>query len=315
MDKKLIGLATGDLHYHDWKSFNETFERTQVTTNFLAKLFNIADEKNIPIFHIGDLFHTPKGLSTKTLFEFMTMMATVRDNYNVKIYGISGNHDLDQGVSLWGAMCFAFPDIFINIDNGYHKFNDFTLYGIPYIKRNVGLVKTIDWISEEPGKKVLLLHTALYGAPDPSGYELEPQNLPRQLPVLFKAFDLVLVGHIHKHTAVENNIIMVGAPNQQRKSDSGCQMGYVEIYDDFSVKFIPYKSPEFRYYNEGEEHENTNDFWIEIPKPRKLKKGSEAEFSPKMSKETMARRYAEETGITSPRKIKALIDILNQTEE
>ena len=108
---------------------------------------------------------------------------------------------------------------------------------------------------------------------------------------------------------------MVGAPNQQRKSDMGCQMGYVEIYEDFSTEFVPYKAPQFRYYNEGEEHEDTNDFWIEVPKPRKIKKGSEAEFSPKMSKEAMAIRYAKETGITSPRKIRALINILNQTDE
>lgn len=315
MDKKIIALATGDLHYHHWKTFNETMERTQVTTNFLAHIFNEAEEKDVPIFHTGDLFHTSQGLSTKTLCEFMIMMAIVRDTYNVIIYGISGNHDLDKGDSLWGAMCFAFPDIFINLDNALHQFNNFDLVGIPYIKRNVGLVEKIEKLSQIKRNKILLLHTALYGALDPSGYELEPQNLPRQLNALFKDFELVLAGHIHKYTQVGNNIHMVGAPNQQRKSDAGCDMGYLEIYDDFSVKFIKYDAPQFRYYKEGEEHEDTNDFWIEIPKSKKLKKQSEAEFKPTMSKETMARRYAEETGIKSPRKIRALIDILNETDD
>ena len=161
----------------------------------------------------------------------------------------------------------------------------------------------------------MLLHTALYGAPDPSGYELEPENLPRNLPALFKAFNLVLAGHVHKHTKVSDKIYMVGAPNQQRKSDADCVMGYLEIYSDFSVKFIKYDAPRFRYYKEGETHPDTNDFWVELKKPKKLKKGSEAEFKPTMKKEEMARQYAKETGITSPRKIKALIEVLNQTDD
>ena len=79
MDKEIIGLVTGDIHYHWWKTFNTTGERTQVTTNFLAHLFNEADEKDIPIFHTGDLFHTPKGLTTKTFYEFMTRHDSLKD--------------------------------------------------------------------------------------------------------------------------------------------------------------------------------------------------------------------------------------------
>jgi len=316
MGKTLIGYATGDIHFNDWKTFNTQEERTQVTINFLSHLMIQSQNNEVPIFHTGDLYHTPKGLTTKTISMFFTFMETAIETYpGTIIYGISGNHDLDQGYSLWASTCKAYPDMFTNIDNNVHHFNDFSIYGIPYIKRNEGLVRAIDQIAQRPGKKILLLHTALYGAPDPSGYELEPENLPRNLLALFKDFELVLAGHVHKYTQVENNIIMVGAPNQQRKSDSECQMGYLEIYSDFSTKFIKFASPRFRYYNEGEEHENTWDFWMEIKKPKKLKKGSEAAFKPTMNREQMARQYAEETGITSPRKIKALINILNQTDD
>ena len=316
MGKTLIGYATGDIHFNDWKTFNTQEERTQVTIRFLSHLMIQAKNNSVPIFHTGDLYHTPKGLTTKTLSMFANFMETAIETYpGAIIYGISGNHDLDQGYSLWDATCKAYPKMFINIDNGVRRFKGFDLYGIPYKKRNEGLVKQIDFIANEPGEKILLLHTALYGAPDPSGYELEPENLPRNLLALFKDFELVLAGHVHKYTQVENNVIMVGAPNQQRKSDSECEMGYLEIYNDFSTKFIKFAAPRFRYYNEGEEHENTWDFWIEIKKPKKLKKGSEAAFKPTMNREQMARQYAEETGITSPRKIKALINILNQTDD
>ena len=317
MGKRLIAYATGDIHFHDWKTFNENVERTKVTINFLSHLMIQAKNNNVPIFHTGDLFHTPKGLTTKTYVMFSNFMVTVREDYlGVKIYGITGNHDSDQGYSLWDAVCNSYPDTFINLDNGYKSFEGFTVFGIPYAKRNERVIRKIESHAIHPSdKKIILLHTALYGAPDPSGYELEPENLPRNLNALFKDFDLVLAGHVHKHTAVDDNIIMVGAPNQQRKSDSGCEMGYLEIYDDFSVKFVKFATPQFRYYKEGEEHEDTWDFWIEIKKPKKLKKGSEASFKPSMDREKMARRYAEETGITSPRKIKALINVLKQTDD
>jgi len=313
---KLIALAAGDIHFHDWKQFNENDERIQISINFLVELFLRSHEEHIPILFVGDMFHTPKGLTTKTIYLFNQMMQTVSDEfYSSRMYGITGNHEKDKEYSSFKAMSFAFPKIIYCIDDKAVKLNHCSLVGIPYSKRNVGVVDKIKEAAKVSGDKILLLHTELYGAPDPSGYELEPQNLPRNLNALFKDFNLVLAGHVHKFTQVEKNIYMVGAPNQQRKSDSGCKMGYLEIYDDFSVKFIECNISQFRYYKEGEEHENTNDFWIEIPKPKKLKKQSEAEFRPTMDKTTMAKRYARETGVKSLKKINALINILNETDE
>jgi len=316
MAKEIIAYAASDIHFHDWKQFNENDERLQVTINTLAHLFYLSDSEEVPILMPGDLFHTPKGLTTKTLVKFMTFMAIAKEEYpKARMIGITGNHDGSIDNSLWYAMCKAFPDILCNIDNNVVYYNDFAIFGIPYIRRNVGLVDKIKKLSKHPGKKILLLHTELYGAPDPSGYETNPQNFPRESLKLFRKFNLVLAGHIHKFTEVRKNVFMVGAINQQRKSDAGCEMGYLEIYNDFSVEFMPLKNPGFRFYKEGEEHEDTDDFWIEIPKPKKIKKGSEAEFKANMDKTEMAKRYAIETGLKSKRRIKALIDILNQTDD
>lgn len=313
---KIIALASGDWHFHDWKQFNETQERTQVTINFIFDLFTRAEKLKVPIWFTGDLFHTPKGLTTRTICTFNSMMNKFDSQFNIDVEGISGNHDIDKGLSLFQAAADAFPDIFKCIDNDFIDYEGFTLYGIPFLRRNIGLVDKIETMSLRiSGKKVLLLHTELYGAPDPSGYEPTPQNLPRNLNALFKDFDLVLAGHIHKYAKVGKNIHMVGAPNQQRKSDTGCEMGYLEIYDDLSVKQVFYDAPGFRYYKEGEEHEDTNDFWIEIPKPKKIQKQSEAEFRPNMNKIIMAKRYAKETGVKSPKKINALINVLSQTDD
>jgi len=316
MDKKIIGLASADWHFYDWKQFNENEERIFITIHFMFDLFLRAQSLRVPIFFPGDLFHTPKSITTKTLCLFnSTMRGFIREFNGVKIYGISGNHEIDGKYSLFQAACDAFPEVFECLDNKVLEINGYSIIGIPYIRRNIGLVDKIKEFAKIGGNKILLLHTELYGAPDPSGYIPEPQNLPRQLNALFKDFNLVLAGHVHKFTRVEKNVYMVGAPNQQRKSDAGCDMGYLEIYDDFSVKQVIYKSPKFRFYQEGEEHERTLDFWIEIPKPKKIKKHSEAEFKSTMDKTEMAKRYAEEKGIKSSRKIRALIDILNKTDE
>lgn len=317
MGKQLIALAVSDIHFHDWKQFNENGDRTQVTIDILAELFCRSDEEDIPILFSGDLFHTPKGLTTKTLTKFTTTMDLVRSNFrNSLMIGITGNHDGSTGSSLWEAMCKAFPKQLVNIDNNFvHLKNKAKVYGLPYRRRNVDLVNLIKIISKKPGKKILLLHTELYGAPDPSGYEAIPQNFSRESLALFKDFDLVLAGHVHKHTQVMDNVYMVGAPNQQRKSDAGTSMGYLEIYDDYSVEFIPIKSPGFRTFNEGQEHEDTDDYWVKIPKPKKLKKQSEAEFSPNMDKTEMAKRYVKEIGVKNPKRVRALINILNDAEE
>jgi len=98
----------------------------------------------------------------------------------------------------------------------------------------------------------------------------------------------------------------------------GCDMGYLEIYeegDKLSVEFMPYPFPKFRYYKEGEKHENTDDFWIEIPKPKKLEKSDEVIIKPNMDKMKMAKRYAKVKGVKSKKKIHLLIDILNKADD
>ncbi len=316
MGKNLIALSASDFHFHDWKQYNSQGERTQITINILVELFERSHSEGIPILNSGDLFHTPKGLTTKTLKEFNLLMNNVSKHYpDSKMVGITGNHDGSYENSLWGAVCAAFPKHLVNIDNGYISVNGINIYGLPYRKRNIGLVDNIKKLGEDNGKKILLIHTELYGAPDPSGYEAVPQNFSRKSYALFKAFDLVLAGHIHMHTKVKNNVYMVGAPNQQRKSDSGCKMGYLEIYDDFSVEFIPINAPEFKYYKEGEEKPDDYHFWVEIPKPKKMDKKSNAEFSSKMKREEMAKRYAKEKGIKNPKYIRKLGELLNEADD
>lgn len=309
--RKLIAISSSDWHFHNWKQFNENGERLEITKRIILKLFEEAHLKKVPILFSGDFFHTPTGISDELFYYILDFLKGLEDIFkDVRLLGISGNHDGKK--SMFKTLSRIFNN-FICIDNQVEYINNIPVVGIPYIKRNKGLLDKIEKAKEYGG--ILLLHTELYGAPDPSGHIVEPQNLPRNLNALFKDFNLVLSGHIHKHTKICDNVYMVGAPNQQRKSDYGCEMGYLRIYDDFSVEFINLNMPRFRYYNEGEPRENTDDFWIEIPKPKKVKRVSGIGFKPTMDKTKMAKKYAKEMDIKSPKKINALIDILNKTDE
>lgn len=320
---KLIAISTGDIHLSNWKQYNTEGQRLKVSAEYLAHIFRISHENNIPIYFTGDLFHTPDGLSNVEISYYFPLFQTLQRRYpNAKLLGITGNHDYvtdkEGNVSSYvQTLSSMFPDTIVCIDKDPIKWQGTLVCGIPYLKHNRGFDEKVKHYQSFKQDKVLLIHTNLYGAKDPSGYEVdEVPNIPRNLGKFFKGFNLVLSGHIHKHANLwKDKIYMVGAPYQQRSSDSGTTMGYIEIYDNYMVKFIPYKAPEFRYYKEGEEKGNTYDYWIPIPKTDNFKKEAVQVFKANQSKETLAKEYCKVKGIKSKRRVTLLAHILNKADE
>lgn len=333
---KIIALSSSDWHLHFWKQFNKNGARIEVAKQFIVDLFIKAEELKVPILFPGDLWHTPAGLSTKTFFIFSQLFNEIRKQFpNIKVIGIPGNHDQVEhskigyvSPNLFTAWCNCFPEIFIDVSFKFVEYKDFIVFGIPYISHNIGFDKFVKGkLREEvlrlgdknPEKlKILLIHSDLPAAIDPSGREIaQVESIPRNLGRFFKDWDFVLAGHIHKPQIMwANNIIMMGSPYQQRRSDSGCDMGYWYLYGDGTHKFVKYNAPEFKYYNEGEGHEDTEDFWIPIPKEIKLEgKKKTKKFNPKMDKTKMAKKYVRAKGIKDETKLNALINILNKVEE
>ena len=113
--KNIIALCSADWHFHNWKQFNEKLHRTYVTIGFMHHLFLRAQKLKVPIWFLGDLFHTPKGLTTKviTLFNYI-MKGYIHEFDDVRVLGISGNHHIDQGESLYNFSYNA-----LNIDLAY----------------------------------------------------------------------------------------------------------------------------------------------------------------------------------------------------
>ena len=289
------------------------------------------NELDVPILLPGDLWHTPAHLATKTFYIYSEFFNKVRKEFpSAKFIGIPGNHDQSEfsniGIpvpNLFTAWCNCFPELFVDASYQIIHEGSMAISGIPYVNHNIGYGEYIKGklrkkISIDPSMfRVLLIHTDLMGAVDPSGREVgQVENIPRNLTKFFKDWDFVLAGHIHKPQLMYgDNIVMLGSPYQQRRSDAKCSMGYWIMYDDKTVKFKEYKAPEFKFYHEGEGHKDTDDFWTAIPKKVKLEKKKTKKFNPKMNRTKMAKKYVRAKGIEGEAKLTALIEILNKIEE
>ena len=332
MSKKPLAIVSSDWHYHIYKKFNKDNSRTLVIEKFIHSIMAKSKELGVPILFTGDMTHTPKGISTglherlNTLFKPYDDRLRFEGGPNV-IIGISGNHELEEtnypekrSPSVFRANSIAFPNAIIEIDFSVYEAKNFVVCGIPYINRNRGLEEELNKLRAKiknlKGPKILLLHSDAPSAIDTNGREvLSHSNIPTNLGKFFHGFDIVFFGHIHKYQKLWKNIYMVGAPNQQRKSDMGCEMGYLILYDDLSVEFIKTDLPEFRTYGEGEEIPDEYHYYTMIPKEKKSSIKVNKVFSNKSNKTNLAISYLRATKTKSRRKKYALIDILNQTGE
>ena len=329
---KPIAIATSDWHYHIYKKFNKDNSRTIVIENFIHSIMDKSRELGVPILFPGDMTHTPKGISTGLHERLNMLFKPYNDKLRFEggpniIIGISGNHEFEEpnypdsrSASVFRANGIAFPNVIVEIDFMVYEAKNFTVCGIPYINRNRGLEEELDKmrvkIKNLKGPKILLMHSDAPSAIDTNGREVASHSrLPANLGEFFKGFDLVLFGHIHKFQKLWKNVYMVGAPMQQRKSDMGCEMGYLIIYDDLSVKFVKTDLPEFRTYNEGEEIPDDYHYYTMIPKAKKELNKVKKVFSNKANKTDLALSYFKATKVKSRRKKQMLIDVLNQIED
>lgn len=323
---KVIAIACADLHLYNWPQFNEDQRRLKVAYKFLTMLTGGARELQVPILFPGDLYHLFDRIDNVTYNFFNPLFQKLDSENKVHIYGISGNHDLSEkntkdyrSPSLFLGACKAFPNLFKSVEFTRVGIQTLNIMGIPYISHNVDfgeIVKEMREYIREGFHNILLIHCDLWGARDPSGREVNTvENIPRNLGKFFSGFDIVLSGHIHKYENLWKNIYMIGSPYQQRKSDMGCKMGYLLIYNDLSVEFKVYPAPEFKIYDKEKGHPDTGDYWIPTVKIDKREKEEKRKFSTSMSKTSLAKSYLRAKGITNPTKVKALINALRKVED
>lgn len=321
MKKKLLAIAFSDLHLSIWSKFNENMERTRKGFQVLSYL----SEKypKVPALFCGDLFHKSESIDTD-LLEMWQDYEPPRKCWNM-IY-IDGNHDLKHKNTINNPIK-SLPTLLkkywmtnLNLKSEVLTGN-IEVFGIPYIDDNIGvndylvkLIKKHKIGEKEGGKNILLLHTTYPGAHDTDGREIEsPNNIN---PNLLNKFDLVLCGHIHKPQRLGKKVYMVGAPIQQRRTDKNCKLGYLEIYEDLSVKFIELKGfPKFIDVESEEEKKDDGNYYTVISQKSSEPVITEHKITKKLSKRALVRRYMKAKGIKDTDKKNLLISILNKTDQ
>lgn len=319
--KKAIAIAFSDIHINLWSRFNEGNKRTLLQIEILSMIREAMEEHKVgSALFTGDFFHKPENIDSE-IFDLVTQkrFSDVFELY--ECYGISGNHDFKysnrvtkRSPSLLNSLskftqwltCVDFKSV--NIGVAY-------IHGVPYLDRNVGLnewVANIKLSTKLPN--ILMLHTDYPGAKDNDGTEVgSVENLNTNL---LNKFDLVIIGHIHKPQRLSKKVYMVGATHQQRRTDRGCELGYMVIYNDMSVKHISLSDrlPKFIDVETPEEVLDDGNYYTVIGKKLE-EKVTENNINIGLSRKAIVRRYLRANGIKDSDKKKLLINTLNKVED
>lgn len=317
--KSLKFIVFSDLHLHNYSKFPS---RMETGFKVLNKLISIADEKNVPLLHCGDLLHDPNKIDQDFALRLENEFNRYND-INTRLYTISGNHTI-QKVSVIGNKPGSWDSFFSCwykwiecIDYKRIHIGKYYIYGVPYIDNNIGLSKylnSIKLVDSKTSKHILLLHTDYPGAKDTDGRIVDSvENINLNA---LNRFDLILCGHIHKYQRLSKKVYMVGAPYQQRRTDKNCKMGYLEIYSDLSVKFVPLDFPRFIDVESEDEIKDDGNYYTIIPKENPSKvEVIDHKITKQLSKEKLAKRYMKAKGIKDEKKQKLLVKILKEAEQ
>lgn len=306
-------IAISDFHFSDWGQFNKEGKRINDQLDIWEKIEALCTEYNCPLLFPGDLFHNDKNLSNRLLNMVLPKLVAT----DIMIIGIDGNHDQD-GISTPTRIPNSYMNLMSKLNTSWNcinfdsvVFGNTTIWGIPYLTHNIGFTEYIDNMDIDTKREnILLIHTDLPGALDTSGREVgTASGISKQYSKLFSKFDLVLAGHIHKPQKLASNVIMVGAPQQQNRSDKNCEFGYWKIYDDLSAEFFKIEAPQFK---TAESLDSTDDYnyWDIIPIEVVDNKDAPSNKKPKTEKEVI-NTYIKDSGINKNR-AKMLKKLINK---
>ena len=247
------------LHTSDWHIghvFNG-IERYDEYEKFFSFLRDLIKEKKIDILLIsGDIFDVYFP-STKAISQYYDFLVSLKGLVQ-KVIIIGGNHDSPKLLKAPKEV-LKFIDVEIvsgDVDNykQVFEFDDFIILAVSYLREGIlnkidnnNLSKAIEKVYEiESDKKIIATgHLSVYGASE-SGSEKEIyigkiEALPSSV---FKNFDYVALGHIHKYQKVDENIYYCGSPLQMSYDEDYDKKVIILNTDDFSLECV--NVPRFR---------------------------------------------------------------------
>lgn len=321
---KLLAIAYSDLHAHPWQDFAEyKYSRLAITQKAEAMIIAAAKKANVPCLFTGDYFHDPESLSNITLEKTFSHLRKSLNGFEPGLYAISGNHDMAErntaknvAPTYLTMLHIAFPN-FYKVDNRIVQVNDdLAIAGIPYYHDKDHwfevLKKFNSKIKDFRGKKVLMVHITLPNCPTPLGFiEKDIKGFPTNMDKLWKNFDIVISGHIHKSHRVSPKATMLGSPIQQGRGDKGCSMGYWEVWDN-KLKFKPLDEFFPMFCDYGNKQKPID---YELPKEEETQEEEKVltgDFKSSISIKKLVKAYFQTKNLVDKKRARLLTEVLNE---
>ena len=313
---KVKAIVFSDLHYDDWSAITQKTTFENIPKAVLEVISEQCIKYNCSALFCGDLFHKPQSITCSVFNNFLMDYLNLFEMNGVQFYAISGNHDQmgnntrENRSMNWLTPLSRIFRTFHLVDYKREKiigFNNTYVTGIPYSRSNSDLAQIPK--PKKDKKNILLIHSELPGASDPSGYVNDKVTNVESFSI-FKGYNLVLSGHIHKPQDFnKGKICMVGAPYQQRASDMGCNMGFWKIYSDMSMVFVHLDSlPQFR-KRKTKKHNSPKDIYIEETQVKNIIiENTEAIEYNQASSVDICKEYLKKKGVEDEKKVKALLN-------
>lgn len=320
----VIAIASSDWHLHNFSDFNTPKgHRLKMGLEAGGLILNRAKELGVPHIFGGDLFHNPGEVPNNVITETIQLF----QNSGVETYGIDGNHDqMEANTTDHRSPCYetGIPNFkLLHWDDGPTKIAPgVVIYGIPYLKYDEDLAEVIHAYDRQlHALNILLIHANLPGAKNQIGFGIE-SGLPVDLNKLFKKWDLVLCGHIHKPQRLSDNHIIMGSHIHQTRGDEGCKMGYWEIHlknGKLKAKFVSLNHlfPEFVTEKPGEYFGDLNkehkDYVTVVAEPVAESEDMVSEgFKDTSNRKQLVKAYFKATGIKDKEKRNLVTELINK---
>ena len=309
-------IFISDVHMHLWKNHNPNNRRVRLQMEAVESVFKIAFSNKVPIVFGGDFFHDPDSLNNGLISLINPWLVDLFFRYPVEMYGISGNHDMEETNSFKKRSPSYIKTLSNTIKNLHCidfrsvELGTMAIHGVPYLTQNEGIMEYINSIEISPKKfNILLLHTDFKGQKDTSGYEVGKgaEIIEEEL----SRFSIVVSGHIHKKGRIRDSIYSIGSPYQLRTSDIGGDFGYWILSDNFKMKFKSLKNgPKFT-------HEDPTDpTEFKVPKPMdKVELMKESKTIDLSNKPRLIKDYIKWLGDKSKNRSKYLLNLIERVEQ
>jgi len=214
---------------------------------------------------VGDIYDTKNIIESYVYNTFWDFCVEVGES-NIDLYLIAGNHDIsslgDETITLLHAFkqlprvhVIDEPTIFTNdMFDGYCN-----CVMVPF-RRDVNICReyiksakaAIEDNRNEAFRKnstpinMLFYHGAITGAKITSREFLDEKNSMHLADLYPNFFDLIFLGHFHKHQKLAENVWYVGSPLHHDMSDAGDSRGFYDVdMKTFKLTFVPTVFPTF----------------------------------------------------------------------